>query len=197
MFSEYEVTVEPSGLIFDVDDINAHLKTSFATLSDYMTMIIKSVTQFAEIFTKRDFLNRTYKNYRNEWATEYELRRSKFSSITNIKYLDTSDAEQTVNSSYYYNTFSNRYSKVVFKEDMDYPELSDLEQAIRITFVSGFGATGANVPQSLSIAMLNHIARVYAQRGDCTDVKALGSDANLPVESKMQYGAWEIKDITI
>ena len=101
--------------------------------------------------------------------SEIEIRKSKLQSITSIEYYKD-DVLTTVDSSIYYFTDESDYSTINLKATEAWPNDADnRKQAIKITFVSGYGATAADVPQGIKSAMLAHIANMYENRGDCID----------------------------
>ena len=80
------------------------------------------------------------------------------------------DVLTTIDSSIYYFTDNNEYSSILVKDGQSWATDADnRKQAIKITFVSGYGATADDVPQGIKTAMLAHIANMYENRGDCSD----------------------------
>jgi len=203
ILSEYKTKTDNSNLPLTTVEVNNHLKESFSDISTevYLSALIKAVQKFGEQFTRREFLTKTFINYRNEWKNGYELRRSKYQSIVSVKYIDENEDTQTVSSENYAITDSEEYSYLYFKDDFDYPSLvSDNPQSIIIEFSAGYGIDESYIPDNIKTAMLHHLARLWAQRGDCPD-EGKGFDSiiaqALPPEAKLLYSMEQIIDVII
>lgn len=195
----YEVTVSPAGLAVPLATFKLHAKPSASTSDALLTLYLESAIKYAEQLTRRDFINRTYKTFRdifpgsrvfdlysltNTGNVGFELRRSKLQSISSVKYL-VNDVLTTVATSVYYNTFENDYSKVLTKPDQTWPTDADNRlQSIEITFVAGFGATDADVPDCLQQAIMLHATQMLENRGDCDDLNVKDT---IPAAAKIIY----------
>ena len=98
-------------------------------------------------------------------------------------------------------TTSNTFPHLALKENQLWPTDEDLqEQAVKITFKSGYGNTLSNVPDSLREGLLQHIAAMYENRGDCGDSRVSGGTISmaqkfLPVDAQLIYGMYRIRSI--
>lgn len=201
--SEYILKTDNTALSVTTDEVNNHLKTSIAdiTANTYISLLIKAVEKFGEDFTKREFLTKTFTNYRSAWASEYEIRKSKLQSIVSVNYLDSDGNTQTVNSSNYLTTQSNGFSYLKFISTYSFPTLyAESKQPVIIELTAGYGATNTSIPKDIKEAILAHLARLYGNRGDCP---MEGSDFDnflaqaLPVTSRLIYSQKRIIDIKI
>ena len=176
---------------------------------DYAALILKSVVKFAEIYTKREFLTKTFKTFRDSFPGAsissfpisthmhhlgFELRRSKLQSVEQIQYLKD-NVLTTVDTSTYYATNETDFSSVELIDGEVWPNDADNRfQSIEITFKAGFGDNFTDIPENLRGALLQHFLRYFSDRGDCTDASCpVGK--NLPIESKAVYDFWRIIDI--
>lgn len=198
----YIVTVPPTGLPLSLDEVKDHLKWSLADDSQdaYFKILIKVVTEFAEKYTKREFITRTYQTYRDTFSDNLEIRRSPLQSITTIEYL-VGGVFATLSTDIYFATLSNTFSRLVLKAGQVWPTGLDLqEQAIKITFKSGYGNDLSSTPQALREAMLQHIAAMYENRGDCSENRVsggilAGAQRFLPVDAQLIYDQLTIRSI--
>lgn len=196
-FYNYEISVAPTVLPLTLEEVEAHLRLPADSEDTYLTFLINAVSDFFERYTNRTLINTTYKGYLDDFPyylcdqCNYDgnilIRKSKVSSITSIKYLSDS-VLITWDSSNYYFTASNIYSSVALTEDAVYPDPDVRLQSIEIIFVAGFGAASTDIPNDIKIAMLDHIAFLYENRGDC------GSDGTckLPCTTKTIYDKYKI-----
>jgi len=202
--SEYYLKTDNSNLPLTTAEVNDHLKESFTDISseELIPIFIKAVEYFGEQFTKRVFLTKTFTNYRRCWESTYELRKSKLGVINSVKYYDTDDSLQTIDSSNYLTSNSEEFSSLYFIETYSYPSLSsNIRQPIQIEFTAGYGTTESSIPNNIKTAMLNHLALLWKNRGDCMsqgsafDTKYL--ERFLPKSTLLIYSMERIKDIII
>ncbi len=163
-----DAIIEP----FTLDYVKDYLRISSTDDDVLIGDLITTARNFGVKYTGRDFINKTYVCYLNNFPFNYaeiEIRKSKLTSITSIQYYKD-DVLTTIDSSIYYFTDNNEYSSILVKDGQSWATDADnRKQAIKITFVSGYGATADDVPQGIKTAMLAHIANMYENRGDCSD----------------------------
>lgn len=201
---EYILTLDNTNLPLSLNDVNWHLKLSLTDLDDtYLSLLIKAVQKYGEQFTRREFLTKTFTLYLKNWSYQIELRKSSLVEIDSVNYIDNDGITQIVDSSDYFSLPSTQYSTLIFNEDYEYPTLnSNNPYPIIIQFKAGYGLTEASIPSEIKTAMLHHLARVYAQRGDCFSTSVGISNETivikaLPVESRLIYSIYRISDIRI
>lgn len=197
----YKVTVAPVNLPISLALLKEHLKldSSDTSQDDYLTIIIKAVAGYCEDYTRRTLINTTYETYRDDFSSEcMQLRRSPLSSLTKIEYL-VSDVLTTVSSATYYITDSQSYPVIYIKENEVFPtDIDDRKQSVVITFVAGYGADDTSIPDDLKIALLNHAAKMYENRGDCSEDVVSGNGfvkSYIPGETKIIYDMYKIRSI--
>lgn len=198
----YIVTVDPATLPLTLDEVKTHLRIDLTDSSQdtYLTILIKAVTAFAEKYTKRDFITRTYETLRDSFGNSLVIRRSPFVSVSKVEYL-VDDILTTVLTDIYFLTDSNTYPHLSLKVDGVWPTNEDLrEQAVKITFTVGYGTDTTDVPESLRIGMLQHIAALYENRGDCDSSRVsggilAGAQKFLPVDAQLIYDMYRIISI--
>ena len=171
----YNVTTAAVNKPLKLDTVKNFLKISLSDKSqdDLLNIFIDAATEFGEKYTNRDFINKTYTTFRDDFSsfcdinTTFELRRSRISSVTSIKFL-VNDVLTTVATSIFGFTDVTDYSEIFLKEDQQWPtNVDNIPQAVEIIFVAGYGADETSVPADVKIALLSHIAFMYENRGDC------------------------------
>ena len=162
--------------------------------------MIIAATEYAEKYTKLDFITRTYETLRDVFGNSLELRRSPLQSVTTVEYLQE-EVLVTVSTDVYFVTTSNTFPRLALKENQSWPTDEDQqEQAIKITFKSGYGDDPADVPDVLHMGMLQHIAAMYENRGDCDEGRVSGGTVSmalkfLPVDAQLIYDMYRIRSI--
>jgi len=89
------------------------------------------------------------------------LRLAPVSSITHVKYYDGDNVLQTVSSSDYSLQIGHGGPYVVVDNDASWPDVYPRDDAVQITYVAGYGASGSSVPAPILHAMKLHVERLY------------------------------------
>lgn len=185
----YKVIIPPSIQPISLDLAKEYLNIRLADTSkdNLINIFIQSATQYAEKFTRRDFIIRTYTTFRdfftqgsstfsyqdfggeNYYNGGWLLRRSPLFSVVSVSYL-VDNIVTLIPSTVYYNTLETDYSSIILNKDQVWPSNKDNKmQSIIIDFVVGFGASEDDVPQEIRNAILQIISALYNNRGDCSD----------------------------
>lgn len=141
-----------------------------------ITALIVAAREQAEHITGRGLINQTWEKVLPAFADAVDLDLAPVASITSVKYLDSAGAEQTLANTVYDLIEENLPPRLVLKTGQSWPAAFTADDAVRIRFVAGYGASGADVPQSIRAWMMVRIASLYAQR----EAFAAGSVAELP-----------------
>ncbi len=186
----YIIIVPPASLPLTVAEVREHLKLNADEPSDeYLEGLIAAVRDFFEEYTTKILINTTFRTFRDYWCNKFELRKSKFQSLEAFKYFKD-DSLVDVDSSLYYITASNLYSLIVLKDEKNWPTDEDKRlQAIQIDFKAGFGADASLIPQAIKTALLNHVAYLNENKGDCDLTNVTKA---IPNTSKLIYDMWKI-----
>jgi uncharacterized phiE125 gp8 family phage protein len=198
----YAVTTPPEALPLSPADVKTQLKLDPADNSqdEYLSTLIAAATDYAERYTRRDLLTRSYITYRDCFYDEIELRRCPVQSVRWIKYLQNG-AFATVDPASYYNTVEpDGYTRIALYENLSWPQPVDNRlQAVQIAFTAGYGDAAADLPQELRLAILQHTAQLYAHRGDNDFPQGHASDATQdaapPAIARALYDKYRIIDI--
>lgn len=198
--NQYELVTDNDEFALSITEVNDHLKTSFTSIASdpYLSMLVKAVESFGENYTKRTFTQKSYRAYIDSWTSVILLERSPLIRVQNVKYLDVDEVEQTVSDTEYYSNFSTFYASLIFKSSFDFPILADQVQSIKIRFLAGYGIDNESIPVDIKAAMLNHLALLYENRGDCgTSATADFMLKNLPDSSRLFYSNYIIREICL
>lgn len=170
--------------------------TSFDSLLDF---IIDAVTKVGEKLTRRDFINKKYRTFRDFLSDDILLKKSRLKSKSDITLF-----EQTVDgipvpidTSLFSVTEEEDYSTIFLLTGKSWPNDTDLDrQSVKIEFKVGFGNSEATVPEDLRTAMLQHAVHVFENRGDC-DMSLESIENALPAQSKLAYQLNKIMETAV
>ena len=185
----YLVITPPVELPVSLADVKEHLRLDQTDTSqdDYLTFLIQAAGDFCEEYTSRTLINTGFRTFRNFFAGSIELRRSPFVQLDAFEY-SVDGTFTAVDSAVYYTTQEIDFSKIILKNNSNYPSDGDeILQLVRIDFTAGYGDDSSSIPQKLRLAILNHIAALYENRGDCDNCSCADVMATLPKTSRIVY----------
>lgn len=126
-----------------------------ATLDANLTRRCTTARQWAEDFTGRALINQTWELVLDGFpGNEIELLKAPLVSVTSVKYLDTSGVEQTLATSSYVVDTDSDPGRVYLAYGESWPSTRDIQNAVRIRFVAGYGTAASNVPNPIKDAIL-------------------------------------------
>lgn len=191
-----KVTVAPSIEPVTLAEVKTHLRITASNEDDLIDDYIEAARQMAEDITGRKFISQTLVGYVDDFGTGVvngnwwsgtkvgtyfshilngkafiELDWAPCSSITSI-YTIAEDATETLYAStnYYLDNYDDDlYPRVNLTDNASFPTSMRSNNAIKVTYVAGYGATAASVPMKLRHAIKMMAAELYNKRGDCDD----------------------------
>jgi len=168
------------------------IDSSDTSQDSFLTLMIESARDYFEEFTGRILINTEFETYRTYFTSSYELRRSKLVSLNSFQYLNTEGVWDDIDSSIYYITKESTYSRIITNDISLFPDdKADNLQSVKITFTAGYGLTDVSIPSDIKIGLLNHIAQLYANRGDCSTCDT-STSAALPANARSIYNKYRI-----
>lgn len=181
-YFQYKQISTPAALPLDLDFVKSYLRIDSNDDDALITMLIKASASFIEKYTTRTLINTQYLTYRDNFGygsfawgfpaaygcCGIELRRSKLVSIDNFTYKNSQGVVTQVDPSLYYVTDDVDFSSILLMPNRQYPsDVLCVRQAIAIEFTAGYGDTADDIPIDLQEAMLQMVADMYFNRGDC------------------------------
>jgi hypothetical protein len=150
-------------LPFDVKFAKEYLKIENDADNPVIQDMVATVVEFAERYTGRDMRPKTWKLWLDCFEDRILLRKSQVASVTTVKYMvDTSLS--TIATSVWYLKKGYQFSEVLLKDGQIWPtDMDEVESGIEIIFLT-------SVPryyEQYKIGMLEHLAFLYQNRGDC------------------------------
>ena len=153
--------------------------------TDILRSIIAGCTYEAEALVKRLFFEKRFITYRDVFgdygdSPDYGyypayalpnnsgtlnqpivIRRSPLQTVEEISYVDTDGATIVMDEADYYIVQKDAYSMIF--PTTSWPQIKPIQQGIKITFTAGY----TTLPPNLKIALLDHCANAFMNRGDC------------------------------
>lgn len=129
--------------------------------------LIKAAREKVETDTGRAVINQTWDYTFDLWPYGLEaiyIPKAPVSSITSVKYYDTSNAEQTLATSVYKTILNREPAEIRLKNAQSWPSVYGEPGVITVRFVAGYGAAVTAVPESLKAAMLLLVSDWFENR---------------------------------
>jgi uncharacterized phiE125 gp8 family phage protein len=159
-------TVAPVELPLSLADAKAHLRVDHSDEDELISGLIDAAT--AHIDGYSGILGRAL--ITQTWAVEFPTFSSRLdlplgplqSAI--IQYYDSTNVLQTLATSVYAVLTDGLGPYVSLKYNQQWPQTYTRDDAVKVTWVAGYGATPASVPAAIRSAMLLLIAHWYDNR---------------------------------
>lgn len=147
-----ERTVEPTASAISLAEVRQQLQIpdDETAFDDELTdFLIPSAIDRVETDAVRALITQTWVLTLQRFPREIELRRPPVQSVTSIVYVDSAGDEQTLATSEYETHFPKNGAGVVRpKWGKVWPTTDEVYNAVRVTFVAGYGDGPDDVPQA-------------------------------------------------
>ena len=177
-------TVAPAAEPVSLAEAKIHLRQDFPDDDDLITTLIAAARQHVSMVTRRAFVNTTYTLKLDEYPTEIWIPVSPLSSVTSITYIDTNGNSQTEASSVYSVDTDTEPGRISQAFDQSWSDTRDQNNAITVTFVSGYGAAASDVPETFKASIKLLVGHWYQSR-EAVAVSIGGNIVEIPLALKM------------
>lgn len=189
----------PTTLPLSLSEVKSFLRVAnpLDTSEDaLLTMLIQTASDFAQKYTKLTFFTTEFETYRDIFTYAFQLRKYPVQEVLIVERL-VDQIFVPVDPLIYFLTKSNlNYPFITPRGNLTWPTQytpsSCQPQSIKINFVAGFGDAATDIPAGLRVGMLNHIAAMYENRGDCSNCDTSACSGSLPTETRNEYNMWKI-----
>ncbi len=130
----------------------------------YITSLIGVATNVVEQFTRRRLITQTYNIYYDEFPPFMDLQVGNVASVTHVKYYDTDNTLQTLDTSEYDVDIRVKPGRIYQAEDGNFPDTYERANSVEVEFVVGSAAS--DVEDAIKQAMYIVIGRYYENRQD-------------------------------
>lgn len=148
-------------------EAKSHLRVDITADDTLIDAYVKAGREWVENFCNRALITQTWKYYLDEFPAEdhIDIPLPPLQSITSITYTDINGTVATMSASDYIADTASEPGRVVLGYGKSWPSDSLYpSNPICITFVAGYGAAGAAVPESLRTAIKLITGDLYENR---------------------------------
>lgn len=142
--------------------LGAAAPSTNTTADPMLRMLIASARKVAEDRTGRAFITQTWEQVLDTFpSSEVELGMLPIQSITSLKYYDSAGALQTLSAADYVLDVDTVPGLVRLAYGKSWPATYDMAQAVIVRFVTGYGSSGASVPNEIRMWICAQAAAAY------------------------------------
>jgi uncharacterized phiE125 gp8 family phage protein len=167
-------TVEPVSRT----ELKLHCRVDSSDDDTLLDALEIAARQSVENHTGRALINQTWELRLDAFPTEIQLPICPVVSAT-ISYVDSAGAVKTLSPTVYDVDKYSEPGRITPAYGQSVPATREIPNAVTVTFVSGYGATAASVPEALKCAIKLLAAHLYEHResvGDSLSVLPLSVD---------------------
>lgn len=150
-----------------VDEVKAHCRIDTDEDDALLLRLIKSATMLTEALCWSALIQQTWVLSANEFpcTDELVLPKGPLLAVDSVTYDDESGTPHTltVNTDYVVDN-SSEPGKICLTHDSVWPITRHQFGSVRVTYKTGYGTTGASVPEALRTAILVLVAHHYENR---------------------------------
>ena len=157
-------TVAPSVEPITTAEAKTELRVEHSEEDDLIDRKIKAARRMVEKITRRSLINTTFTLKLDAFPVEIRTPRSPLSSVTSITHIDCDGNSQTVATSVYDVDTDTEPGRIFLKFDQSWPDTREINNAVTVTHVVGYGAAASAIPEDLVSAVLMLMAHYYEQR---------------------------------
>ena len=149
------VVTEPSIAVVLLEDLKRHVRITHKNHDVELLRLVERATNWAQNYTRSKFLNTTMEWSIDQFADPIPFPWFPLQSVTEITYIDSLGATQTVPASTYEVKTHRLPGEIILAYDQEWPtDVRDHQDVITITAVVGYGADPSDVPEGIRQAVL-------------------------------------------
>lgn len=183
-----ERIVAPAALPVSLAEAKDHLSITGTDSDTYLERLIGSAVRFidGDGLLGRAMINQTWRDTIEDARFfdadgRYPLRMARATSIVSVSHINLAGAEITVTSDFELLDAGPDLQMVAPLEGSDWPaDLYDRPDAIRISYVCGYGADSTFVPEDLKLAILMLVEQWFEHRGAAGAVALVSAPMGFP-----------------
>ncbi|MGV8936010.1 MAG: head-tail connector protein [Allorhizobium sp.] len=160
----YAVITPPSAEPLTLVEVKAHLRLDTGDEDALLASLIVTAREYLERQAGLCLMTQTLRLYRDQWPADgvIQILRGPVQAIENVTVFSSDGVPGQVSLEDHLLDGQSRPARLWLR----HPKApGQAINGIEIDFVAGFGATGAEVPNTLRRAVLMHVALMFAYRG--------------------------------
>lgn len=132
--------------------------------NDVLDSLIVAATRYVQNWCNTQLINATFEYYTDSFCDEIPISIGPISSFTMLEYQDSDDVAQTLASTVYGVDLISPVNKVYLKEGQTWPITRNNPNAVKMTFVAGYGANNSDVPEHYKTVIKMVVSDLFEHR---------------------------------
>ena len=161
--------------------------------SDLINSYITSAREYCEGFQNRAYITQTWELWLDGFPCKdvIDIPLPPLISVSSVKYYDYLNSESTLDPAYYFVDTKSEPGRICLNYGYLWPStVLRHYNGVCITFVAGYGATSASVPQKARQAILLLFGDYYANRDAKTAGESTSGNANASILNAVERLLW-------
>lgn len=147
----FKLITPPAALAVSLADAKLALRVDGNEQDALITAWTAGITEHAEHYTGRAFVNQTWRYTADSFPTAIKLQYAPVASVTSIKYLDVNGVLQTLNPADYFLDNSTEPGYIVPQVGKAWPATYGRINSVMVDYVAGYGPDDTTVPPSVKL----------------------------------------------
>lgn len=160
-------TVPPSVEPITLTEFKSHARIDITDDDDLITnFIIPTARSHVENILRKVLINTTFELRLDCFpaSTSIWIPNPPLSSVTSVEYIDENGVSQTLATTEYTVDLHTEPGRIYLQHEKFWPSIRRIQNAVKITFVAGFGSASTSVPIPIRHAILLIGADLYENR---------------------------------
>ena len=153
--TKHNLVIAPTEEPITLAEVKTYLGIDDTESDSLITSLITSARMKVEYYLNKALVSQSWKVVFDAFPDEIELLKTPVQSVTHIKYYDTGDSQQTLDSAYYYlDNYGESSSHFVLPSPgLVWPATYDRINAVEVQYVAGIG-TADDVQEDIKQTLL-------------------------------------------
>lgn len=169
MTTRLTLTSAPAAEPVSTAEAKTHMRVETSDDDTYIGTLITAARRYCEAVQKRAFITQTWKLYLDRFPSVIRVPKPPLQSVSSIAYLDTNGDSQTLSSSVYTVDTDSEPGLIYEGYNQQWPATRDVEKAITVTFLAGYGDASTDVPAEVIHAIKLMVGHWYEHREAVAD----------------------------
>lgn len=161
MAFDVSVTVAPTRRVVEVEDARNYLRINHHDDDAELERLIDMATEIAQEYCHQQFITATRAQRFEAFSNTMRLAFPPLIAVSSVQYIDSNGATQTLSSSYYRVTATERPGRVDLAVGSTWPGTQERNGAVIVTYTCGYGATPDLVPARIREGVLEAVRARY------------------------------------
>lgn len=159
--------------------------------NDVIDSLIYSAEKYVEQWIGKTLVDTTYTYYFDSFNECLDFPIGNVSSITSVEYIDSTEAYVVLSNTVYDLDNKSIVNKITLKYGQEFPTPLPLPNAVRVTFVAGFG-DASDVPEPIKTAVKIMVASMFEFREGQTPIYEPKENPTIKqlMNTYTAYNAW-------